>query len=209
MNVILGMEKAYSGITDYSATFVKQERVNGKPLPEHTMKLQFSKPFNVYMEWVDDERNECQALFCKNRNEGKVLVRSRILFDNRTLAFDPKGELAMRNNRHSVTDIGIGFLAGMIARNVRKAQANGELKLVDHGEQQVRGRNMRKIESIFPQNGREKYYCHRIIACIDEEHGLPTYAEVYMWDNLLYERYEYRNLSLNPGIDGHVFDSLD
>jgi outer membrane lipoprotein-sorting protein len=43
------MASAYDGIRDYTAVFLKRERINGTLLPLETIELRFQAPFKVYM----------------------------------------------------------------------------------------------------------------------------------------------------------------
>jgi hypothetical protein len=50
------MVHAYDGIRDYTALFLKRERINGVLLPLETIELRFQAPFKVYMAWRQPPR---------------------------------------------------------------------------------------------------------------------------------------------------------
>jgi len=203
--MIYNMEKYYSLVTDYSAIFIKQERIKGKLLKKETIKVYFKKPFNLYMEWIKEPHKGRQAIFRRGYNDDKMLVRFRVLWQNRTFAVEPTSKLAMMNNRHPITEMGLGFLIAMLVKNAKIAKKNRELKLVYHGEEQICGRAVYKIEGILPKDKSKGYYCYRAILGIDKQNGLPILVEAYMWDNLLYERYLYSELNLNAGVEEYIF----
>ncbi len=209
LQMVYNMEKSYSPVNDYSAILIKQERIKDKLRDEETVKVYFKKPFNVYMEWIKDPYKGREAAFRKGIKDDKLLVRSRILWGDRTFAIKPDGRLAMMNNRHPVTEIGLGFLIETITKIAKKAEKNKEIKLVYHGEQMVHGRTAHKLEGILPKDKDRGYYCYRAILGVDKENGLPILFEAYMWDDQLYERYVYSELKLNPGVKDQVFESLD
>lgn len=209
LQMIYNMEKSYSSVNDYSTIFIKQERIKSKLRDKETIKVYFKKPFNIYMEWIKDPHKGRQAVFRKGYKDDKLLVRSRILWGDRTFAIKPNGRLAMMNNRHPVTEMGLGFLIDTITKIAKKAEANKELKLVYHGEQMIHGRTAHKIEGILPEDKDRGYYCHRAILGIDKENGLPILFEAYMWDARLYERYVYSELKLNVDVKDQVFENLD
>jgi len=209
IQMIFNMEKSYSSVTDYSAVFLKQERVEGKLLEKETIKVCFKRPFNLYMEWIEEPHKGRQAFFRKGYNDDKILLSLRVFGANRTFAMEPTSKLAMMNNRHPITEMGLGFLIDMLVKNAKRAEENKELKLVYHGEQQICGRAVYKIESILPEDKSKGYYCYRAILGIDKQNGLPILVETYMWDNLLYERYLYNEIKLNPGVEEQIFECLN
>lgn len=46
------MAARYATVQDYSAIFLKRERINDTLLPLETIELKFAKPLKVYMKWL-------------------------------------------------------------------------------------------------------------------------------------------------------------
>ena len=209
LQMLYNMKEAYSSVEDYSAVLLKQERIENELMPEQTIKLYFKKPFSVYMEWLKGPNKGVKAVFRKGYNEDKVLVRAGIFGFYRTFRMDPSNERLMKDNRHPVTEAGIGVFTDMLLEIVRKAERNGELRLAYRGEYNISNHTVHKIEGILPEDKEKGYYCHRAIIGIDKQNGLPIMVEIYLWDNLLYERYIYSELELNIGVEESIFESLN
>jgi len=209
LQMLYGMEEAYSLVEDYSAVLLKQERIENELMPEQTIKFYFKKPFSVYMEWIKKPNKGVKAVFRKGHNENKALARVGIFGFYRTFRMDPLNERLMKYNRHPITEAGIGFFIDMLLKIIRETEKNGELRLAYRGEHNISDHTVHKIESILPEDKEKGYYYYRAIMGIDKQNGLPIMAEIYLWDNLLYERYIYSELELNIGVEESIFESLN
>lgn len=209
LQMLYGMEEAYSSVEDYSAILLKQERIENELMPVQTIKLYFKKPFSVYMKWIKKPNKGVKAVFRKGHNEDKALVRVGIFGFHRTFRMDPLDEKLMKDNRHPITEAGIGSFIDMLLKIIREAEKNGELRLVYRGEYNISDHTVHKIEAILPEDKEKGYYCYRAIIGIDKQNGLPIMVEIYLWDNLLYERYIYSELELNIGVEESIFESLN
>lgn len=209
LQMLYSMEEAYSSVEDYSTVLLRQERIENELMPEQTIKLYFKKPFSIYMKWIKGPNKGVKAVFRKGHNEDKVLVRAGIFGLYRTFRMDPLNERLMKDNRHPITEAGIGSFIDMLLKIVRGAEENSELKLAYRGEYNISDRAVHKIESILPEDKEKGYYCYRAVIGIDKQSGLPIMVEIYLWDNLLYECYIYSELELNIGVKESIFESLN
>lgn len=96
-------------VPNYSATFLKQERVGGTmPEPNKiTVKIRH-EPYSVYMKWHNGDKGR-ELLYVDGENNGDMVVRvggwkGRML---PALNLNPTGSIAMKESRHPVTDMGI------------------------------------------------------------------------------------------------------
>jgi len=206
MQIIGNMGKFYSSVYDYSSIFVKQERIKGKLSEERKIKVLFKKPFNLYMKWLNGSDKGTKLVYRRGHNDNKMLVKTRIFWKKCTVSLQPTSERALKNNRHTIDEMGIGYIIKLIMGNVKGAEENEELELSYHGEEKIGGDNIHKIECIFPSDESKGYYCYRAILGIDKQSGLPIMIEVYLWDNKLHERYIYSALETNIGIKDKVFE---
>jgi len=108
---------------DYTATFLKQERVDGNDLQElQTIQLKLRhKPFSVYMKWIEGGDVGRQVLLVEGEYEDKMLVKlggkkGTLL---RAIPLDPTGSLAMKESRHPATQMGLLHLTEQLL-NYRK-----------------------------------------------------------------------------------------
>jgi outer membrane lipoprotein-sorting protein len=201
LSLLTRMEASYARITDYTAIFQKQERVNGALLPEETMFLKFQKPLKVYMKWMDDPHKGNEALYLDGNNGDKLLVHHQAgLLGFLTLSVDPRGYLAMRRNRHPITEVGVGRLIDGLQRDIKTALQHGELEIIRMAEEPFHGRSAIVVEAKFtPRSGRT-YYTSRMVCHIDKEMLLPVGAVFYDEHDVLFERYSYSDVKLNVGL---------
>lgn len=199
-------EETYDQLDSYTAIFHKQERVNGKLLEEETILLKFKKPFKVYMRWIKDPYKGREVLYAEGWNENQIKAHEGGITGIVTLNLNPGSFMAMRGNRHPVTDSGIGHLIKSIAENMRRKTKAGEFNLLERGEETVYRRRTRKAEVIFERDRTKGYYGYRVIVNLDEEKKVPIKIQIYDWDDQLVESYGYENLDLNAGLTDADFD---
>lgn len=200
LSLLTRMESSYARINDYAAIFRKQERVDGKLLPEETILLKFQKPLKVYMKWIEDPFEGTEALYVNGTNENKVLVHRGGILGILTLSLDPKGSVAMTRNRHPITEVGLGFLIDELQRNVKTALQHGELKLIRLVEEPFGGRQTVAVEARFAPRAGRTYYTARMVCHIDKDRMLPIGAAFYDERDVLFERYSYSDMKLNVGL---------
>jgi len=196
--LISAMPSRYAAVADYRCRFTKQERVAGKLLPEEEMRMQFMAPFAVRLRWVGRVHRGREALYVRGKNQDRIRARQGGLLRLFSVNLDPTGKSAMKDNRHPLTEIGIGHVVEALGRDLDRARAKGELGLAATAEA-----GLVRIELSFAGEG---YYAPRQRVWIDRGLGLPTRIEVYDGRQDLLERYEYRDLKLNTGLTERDFE---
>ncbi len=105
-------------LPDYTATFIKQERVDGDDLQDlQTIQLKLRhKPFGVYMKWLEGGDIGREVLFAEGQYDEKMQVR---LGGNKgkvlpVMKLDPDGSLAMKESRHPITEMGLLQLTELV-----------------------------------------------------------------------------------------------
>jgi len=199
-NWIRDMEEAYLEIENYTAIFHKQERINGKLREEETIFIKFKKPFTIHMKWIEDPYKGREALYIEGWNKNQMKVHESGIAGVLTVNLDPKGSIAMKGNRHPITESGLGNLIKLIGENLRRGIRNSEFALIERGEEVVYGRATQKFELIFPKDKAKGYYCFRGIINLDIERKVPLKILIYDWDDILIESYGYEDLKINPGL---------
>jgi outer membrane lipoprotein-sorting protein len=203
---VYAMEQAYARVQDYTATFYKQERVKGRMLPVETIALKFRRPFSVYLRWTHAFEGR-EVLYVRGWNDDKIRAHQGS-FPDITVNLRPDANLAMRGNRHAITELGFGEAIGKIVRGVRLAELRPQdgVQYVDHGEATVYGARSRCFEAIAPVKKFSPYYAHRSKICIDVKTKLPT--RIMNWDDEdnLIEDYGFENVRLNVGLNDADFD---
>ncbi len=206
LQIIKEMEAAYSGVDDYTATFIKKERVNGEVLPEEHIFLKFKKPFKVYMKWLKGPHDGREAMYVQGRYDNKVIGHEGGFIGFVTMHMKPTGSLAMKGNRHPITDVGIGRLIEIVDSNLDRALKSGELKISYIGEEETYGRKTWHVVGELPEKKENPYYCAKMDLWVDEQLKLPIKIDIYGWKNELLESYGYKDLKINPGLKDEEFD---
>jgi outer membrane lipoprotein-sorting protein len=199
-NWIKGMEKAYSKIDHYTAIFHKQERIKDNLNQEETIFIKFKKPFKVYMKWIKDPYKGRELLYVDGWNDNQMMVHEGGIMNLLTVSLNPKGSMAMKGNRHPITESGLGKLIKLIGENVSRGIRNDEFALREEGEEVVYGRLTHKLELIFPKDTAKGYYAFRGIVNLDVKSKVPLKVQIYDWNNILIESYGYEDLKINPGL---------
>jgi hypothetical protein len=192
-------------VESYTAVFHKQERVDSVLLPEETIAFRFKRPRMVHMRWIKKPFAGREVLYVEGWNGNRLRVHEGGLLGLIPVSLDPRGSLAMKGNRHAVTEAGIESLVARIAENVRRGLVAREIETRDAGDAVVYGRATRRLEGVFPKSGQGKYYCRRAVLSFDLERRVPILAEIYDWDETLIERYGYEDLKLDVGLSDADF----
>lgn len=192
-------------VKDYSADFVKVERLNGELGDPQKLKLRVRhEPFSVYMKFITPTPGQ-EALYVENQN-GNKLVAMGSGWKRRfgTINLDPNGSMAMKGQRYPITKAGIKNLTAELVEIASQDVKYGECT-VRHAPAKINGRAVTMIESTHPVP-RKNFRYHKARIYIDNELRLPVAYEAYSWPTeasggkpVLEEKYIYMNLKLNNG----------
>jgi hypothetical protein len=204
----------FASVKDYTCTFFKRERMpDGKLTSQHVMVLKArTRPQSIYLKFVKPNAGR-EAIYVAGRHKGKALVHDvgigKLLAG--TLALDPKGEMAMEDCRHPITEAGIGHLIDELSTRWSAEMKHGETVVTFHPAARVGLRSCTMIESTHPLK-QPGYLFHTVKVYIDQENRLPIRFEGYDWPRRpgevpeLMEEYTYHNLKINTGLTEHEFD---
>ena len=101
-------EDAYGRVTCYTAVFHKQQRVDGKLLPEETILIKFRRPFSLYMGWIAEPYKGSELLYVEGWNDNQARTHRGGLLRFVTLNLAPRNPRLMAGNLRPFTDTGIG-----------------------------------------------------------------------------------------------------
>ncbi len=206
ISIVGQMEKAYKAVRDYEAIFTKQTRLDGKLSEEETIHFCFKTPFMVYMKWIKDPHKGQELVYVEGKNDNKLRAHKGGMLSFMVVSLDPESPRAMKGSHHPVTDAGIGKLIGLVASEVRRAIARGDLLWRFLGREENHGRACYKLEAVFPRERGAGYYCYRATIWVDCQYLLPVQVTIYDWDGHLYERFAYSKLRMNVGIPDSRFE---
>lgn len=200
------------GISNYTAIFSKQERVDGEICDGEVMQLKLRhEPFSVYMKWLVGDKGR-EVLYVEGQHDGKLLVKlggwkGRLL---PTLKLNPNGSRAMRTSRHPITQMGLLAVVTTLIENRRedlRRESRVRCRMVANQQFDQRDCFRYSLEYDRPQ---DSAIYRKSIVYIDKEYSLPIFIRNYAWpsptdvldasemDNgTLIEHYTYSNIDLN------------
>jgi hypothetical protein len=178
-------KRRLESIPDYTATFLKQERVNGEDLQDlQTIQLKLRhEPFSVHMEWIEGGDVGRQVLYVDGQLEGRMLVRlggkkGKVL---PILKLDPTGSQAMAEARHPATEMGLLNLIDVLLKYRKRDfalkqgvrwQMVPDQKFADRDcDCWVVEYDSREVEPVYRKS----------IIYIDREHALPICVRNFGW----------------------------
>jgi hypothetical protein len=205
-------QSRYQQVQDYVCVFYKRERIGGRLTTPHIMAMKArSNPQSLYFKFHQPNRGR-EAIYVAGRNGGRVLAHDvgigKVLAG--TMKLDPRGSMAMEDNRHPITEAGLGKLIETVARHWA-VELTPEESQINFRSMQIDRRPCTMIESIHPRR-RKDFLFHMVRLYIDQELGLPIRFEAYDWPKRpntppeLVEEYTYQNLRLNVGLRDVDFD---
>jgi hypothetical protein len=207
------LEEIDRNVNDYSCTLVKRERVDGA-LGEHQhifLKVRH-EPFSVYMRFLKPfAGREVAYVDGQNNNEMVVLEAGlkRSLLGKMNL--DPQGTLAMRGQKHPITQVGIRNLTAELIRRMEADMKYAECELTTKAEK-IGNRPVTLVQVVHPVP-RQNFDAHIARVFFDDELGIPIHYDSYLWPRQpggeppLEESFTYTNLKVNNGFTARDFDA--
>src|SRR5215471_11344219 len=120
------MASAYDGIRDYTALFLKRERIKGVLLPLETIELRFQAPFKVYMAWREPHAGRI-IVYIEGANDNKILVNPGGLLRLLRLKLDPTSSLATQNTHNTVREAGLQKTIALLEREYERGRREGQV----------------------------------------------------------------------------------
>jgi len=206
INKILGAcKERYEKVDNYICSFNRIENIGGKLKEQKNIVYKFKKPFSIYMKWTEGTNNGSEALFVRGKYDNKMVVHLGGIFKFIKVSIDPNGNMAMKNNRHPITEAHLGVTLEMIEQNYRNSRQNNEGSITYSEEEQLDGRTTMLFKAVMPDG--KGFYGHIMYINIDKELLLPVRTAVYDWQNNLMEMYYYKDLKINVGLTEKDFDT--
>ena len=218
--LVPALQAAYSamntlrGIKDYSATMIKQERINGKLNDPEFMYVKIRhEPFSVYMYFLGPASIRGQeALYVEGKNNGNLLGHGvGIKKIAGTVPLQPNGNMAMSGQRYPITEIGIQNLTKRLIEVGEADMKYGECEVKFYTGAKINDRVCTCVQVVHPVPRKNfKFNVARIY--LDDKLNLPIRYESYDWPEKpggqpqLLESYTYTDIKLNQGFTDADFD---
>jgi len=200
-------------VKDYTATFVKRERVGGKLLDEEVMLLKVRhRPFSVYLKHLAPPRLKGQeAIWVQGANDDKLIAHGAGILSLFTVRLDPESPLAMQGNRYSIRHVGLKHLLQELLQLYEEHRDQLLQCRVRLLEEQVDGIDCLVLEVRAPRRW-EDFPWAMARVYLDRNKRVPIRYEAYDWPTdgqkelPLLEHYYYKDLKLNVGLTDKDFD---
>jgi hypothetical protein len=216
IRTIHACQARFQTVSDYTCTFYKRERINGQLTPQFVMAMKAkAKPRSIYFRFEAPYRGR-EAIYVEGRNGDRILAHDVgfTKFLAGTLELELNSSQAMEENRHPMSEAGIGVLIDTVARRWTAELSPEESILTFDSEMMIGPRRCLLIESIHPRR-RPDFCFHKVRLFIDSELNLPIRFEAYDWPKQegaapeLVEEYSYIDLKLNVGLGEIDFDTAN
>ena len=201
--------KAYDSLGDYRAIFHKTERSGAELGPHEEIYIKFSKPFKIFMGWLNTQKKGLQVLYQRGRHDDKLAIHqpglilglAQVVFLEQSSPWVREGSAS-----YDIEDAGIGSFLYDFTRAVLQGHREKKLKVSPKIFVENNGLAGEKIEVIFEDSKDQKgYFAHRIEVIFDRTNHLPVGMSLYDWDDQPMGFYEYRELKVDVGAEDEDF----
>jgi len=204
------------GVDNYTCTFSKRERVNGRIQEQQVMYAKVRhQPYSVYLQFLspNDVKGQ-EALYVDGLNQGRLLAHpvgiKQALVG--TLSLAPNDPQAMDGNLYPITDFGVRRLIERYHESASRELQYGECQVRIVPGARVGDRTCTCVEVTHPVRRAEFNY-HITRLYVDDGMNVPIHYEGYDWPAApgaapqLIEDYTYQGLRLNAGLGPVDFDA--
>ena len=215
LDLLLAVEARLGKIGGYTATFHKQERINGTLGPEQTLAMKVRhQPFAVYFKFLAPREGK-EVVYAEGHHDNKVIAHGggvgRFLVPR--LAVPPDHPLALADSRHAVTEAGLSNLTTRLIGYRRMDLDDPEAVTILDRATRSDGRVLLRSVHTHPRRHPERPFA-RVEVLYDPETRFPVEIRNFDWpetgrpedDLLLAEHYSYENVNLDAGLSALDFD---
>lgn len=202
-------EMAVKELRDYRATLESSERIEEELFPRRVMTVWvLHEPLRVAIVTQEPESEAGQRVWYDGEEQELVAETPGFLgaLVGR-VTLDPEGDLAMKDRRHPITDLGLLRMVEQMRVAMEPVLALPNPPRIRHGEARLAERDVRLVEVLVPAiEAHETALVHRF--AFERGSGLVTYyglAELTSEGPAVLEEYLYRELAPNLGLDADDF----
>ncbi|MBE0537253.1 MAG: DUF1571 domain-containing protein [Phycisphaerae bacterium] len=195
-------------VRDYTGTFLKQEKIDGKLTPNQKIAFKFrQQPFSVFMEWLENPVGADKILYVEGQNDGKMLAHPTGLISwVKSVKIDPEGRQATKSSLYPVTRFGFRSNLVQTLEVYRDAAEKDHAQIAFTGPETVAGRQVLTFERTLPHG---QYENPRLTVRLDLEYLLPTEIIATDQNGDLISHYTYTDLNFNTNLTDQDFAGLN
>ncbi len=207
-------------VPDYTATFCKQELVQGELLEEASIQLKCRhQPFSVYLHWESGDEGR-ELLYVEGANDGEMIVhgggwKARLP----ALSIAPDSSLAMKESRYPITKVGLlELIKTMQAVHAEDLAKQNIAKCERLADQEFDGRPCSVFQVEYRDAASSPEY-RKSLVMLDNEWNVPLYTRNFGWpdahqqltgteldDATLIEYYTYSDVQFRQQLASNDFD---
>jgi hypothetical protein len=201
-----------SQVTDYSCTFIKQERIGRKLLPPQTIIMKGrTNPHSIYFSFQTVHKGR-EAIYYPAKFSNKLVAHEGgwAGYLAGTMHLDPTGRLAMSDNRHPVSEAGLNKLVTRVYESWHHHLQPEHDITIEHGLT-LSNRSATLVQTKHDTRSPQFQY-HMVQIFFDDELGLPVRFVGFDWPAApnqppqMLEDYQFVNLRVNTGLTNLDFD---
>lgn len=200
-----------TAVNDYSATFSKQELVNGKMITQQ-MEIKIRKqPYSAYIKYkVPNNGREILYVDGKNNNQMLAHESSGIKAIVGTISLATNSPMAMEENRYPITMLGMSPMLNNIIKQWEAESQFGEIDVKFYPEAKLGQVACEVIEATHPQP-RRQFRFHITRLYFDKQTHFPIRLEQYAFPQvagqqpILVEEYTFTNIRTNINLTDNDF----
>jgi hypothetical protein len=212
--VVEDAARRIDGLSGYTATFKKQERLGGQLLPEQTMTMKVrQRPFAVYLKFLAPKAGK-EVLYAEGHHENKVIAHNgdwtRRLIPRLKVA--PDSATALAENRHPITEAGLSNLVHKLVGFRKIDLTDAEAVTILDRTTGPDGRSWPRSLHLHEHPDPSRPFA-RIEVLYDPDTLFPVQISNYDWPSQdepgappLAERYAYEALVLDPPLSALDFE---
>lgn len=204
--------KRLEQVQDYEATFIKRELIGGQLTTQKMQMRVRERPFSVYLKFLDPSPGR-EIVYVSGQNNNQMLVHEATGVKSfaGTIPLDLSSPLAMAENRHPISEIGISNLLKLVLE-----QWDIESKFQESNVRYFPNAKLGEIECEVIENShpvpRKQFKYHITRLFIEKQSRLPIRVENWGFPQQqgqqppLVEEYTYTNIRVNVGLKEVHFD---
>jgi hypothetical protein len=215
----VALQRYQNSISDYTCTFTKQERIQGKLGQEQQIQVRFREmPFSVLMEWTRNPGDAKRVLYVQGQwqnSDGDDLAKiepqgaiARLLV--KSVALPICGSAAKAQSRRTIDQFGFGNALKLIIDKAAAAMSAGTGNLVYQGAGEQDGRKTWVLKRTLPYTADGGEWPDRVLLVhVDREWLLPLACYTYADDKqeTMLAKYVFSDVHLNAGLKAADFDA--
>jgi hypothetical protein len=203
---------ALEKIQDYEAVLVKNEKI-GSEMVSGRMELKFrEKPRSVYLKFLEPHAGR-EVIYRPDQNDGKLQVHDVGLASLvGTVSLDPEGKLALEENRHPISRLGLKKMVELLLEQWLKETRVADTAVNFYPNARIGSLSCKVIEVSHSKEHPE--VVHQMTRLyIDAATKLPVRIQNYSFASRrggkpeLVEDYYYMSLRTNVGLKDIDFDT--